>query len=452
MITSVGGRIGAFGVGAYCATKFAQEGFGESLAQEVAPFGIQVVLVEPGIIRTEAWSVNRIVGAQAADPASPYAEWFARSEAMADRLVRSSSTSAADVAAAVHAAIAADRPKLRYLVGRRARLVVACRRYVPGEAFDRVYFGETVRRITGERPWRRRLPRPLDTRVVLVTGASGRLGQVIVSRLAARGCRVYAGVRDLRTSAAVERLGPGVRAVRMDVTDTDSIGAAISTIVAQAGRLDALVNNAGLYLRGFFEDLREADIRSVFDVNVFGTMAVTRAALPHLRAADGGRLITISSVAGRSGSLITSSYCASKFALEGWGESLAMELAPWGIDAVLVQPAILRANDWSTDRGTAPGALDPASPYYGWFGRARDLMDRVARSSPTDGADVAKTVERALTAWPPRFRYLVGGRARVIFALRRYVPGELVQRLFAAEVIRRVTRPSGVVGASSASR
>jgi NAD(P)-dependent dehydrogenase (short-subunit alcohol dehydrogenase family) len=439
MITSVGGRIGTYGVGAYCATKFAQEGFAESLAQEVAPFGIQVAIVEPGIIRTEAWTINRVIGAGARDPRSPYAAWFGRSEELADRMVRSSPTTAGDVAAAVHDAVTARTPRLRTLVGRRARIVSRLRRYVPGELFDRLYFGAIVKRVTGSRAWPPRPARPPG--VVLVTGASGALGRATVARLARAGWTVFAGIRDLNLAPEIEALGAGVRAVQLDVTSSMSIERAVADVVSSGGRIDALVNNAGLYMRGFFEDLSDADVRQVFDVNVFGTMAVTRAVLPHMRRAGRGRVITISSVAGRSGSLIASAYCASKFALEGFGESLAMELAPWGIDAALVQPAILQSRDWGGDRGAAPGALLASSPYRAWFERACQLMDRVARSSPTDTADVAAVVAKALATRRPRLRYLVGTRARLVFALRRYVPGDIADRFLTSRVIRHVTQP-----------
>jgi NAD(P)-dependent dehydrogenase (short-subunit alcohol dehydrogenase family) len=148
IVTSVGGRIGSLAVSAYCATKFAQEGFGESLAQEVIPFGIYVSLVEPAIIKTERWGSRRGVAKGALAPESPYRSWFRASERLADRLVETSPTKPIDTAKAVHRALTARRPRLRYMVGRRAGLVVALRRYLPGEIFERLYFGAAVRQIT----------------------------------------------------------------------------------------------------------------------------------------------------------------------------------------------------------------------------------------------------------------------------------------------------------------
>src|SRR5262249_12138831 len=132
----------------YCATKFAQEGFGESLAQEVMPFGIYVSLVEPAIIKNERWGVNRNIAKGALDPASPYSAWFREAERLADRIVDTSPTKAVDVVKAVHRVLTAQRPRLRYMVGRRAGLVVALRRYLPRDFFDQLYFGTIVRRVT----------------------------------------------------------------------------------------------------------------------------------------------------------------------------------------------------------------------------------------------------------------------------------------------------------------
>ena len=148
LISSVGGRIGALSVTAYCSTKFAIEGFGESLFQELAPLGIRVVLIEPGIIKTERWSTNRGTAKNAMNPDSPYYAWFMQSEKESDQLVKAQTAVPADVAAVVHQALIAERPKLRYMIGRKAKIAVALKRFVPGELFERLYFGIIMRRVT----------------------------------------------------------------------------------------------------------------------------------------------------------------------------------------------------------------------------------------------------------------------------------------------------------------
>jgi NAD(P)-dependent dehydrogenase (short-subunit alcohol dehydrogenase family) len=232
-----------------------------------------------------------------------------------------------------------------------------------------------------------------------------------------------------------------VTVLQLDITDHSSIQAAVGTVVSECGEVFALVNNAGITLRGFFEDLSEEEIRQLFDVNVFGTMAVTRAVLPHMRKARRGRVVIITSIGGRFGSLAVSAYCATKFAEEGFGESLAQEMRPFGIRVSLVEPAIVKTERWTVNRRVAERAQEPDSPYYAWFGREEELADRLVASSPTKPLDVAQVVHRALTARHPRLRYVVGWRAKLLISLRRHIPGELFERLYFAQVRRRVTRP-----------
>jgi NAD(P)-dependent dehydrogenase (short-subunit alcohol dehydrogenase family) len=230
--------------------------------------------------------------------------------------------------------------------------------------------------------------------------------------------------------------------LQLDITKQEQIREAVREVVERSGGIYGLVNNAGIGLRGYFEDLSEEEIRQVFEVNVFGTMAVTRAVLPHMRSARRGRIVIVTSIGGRIGSLAVSAYCATKFAQEGFGESLAQEVIPFGINVCLVEPAIIKTERWGVNRGTASGALQPESPYYAWFRASEQLADRLVNSSPTKPTDVAKAVHRALTARRPKLRYLVGRRASLVAALRRYVPGELFERVYFGEAVRRVTRNS----------
>ena len=278
---------------------------------------------------------------------------------------------------------------------------------------------------------------------VLITGSGTGLGLATALYLAQRGFKVYASVPDLSQQegmdAAATEQGVSLKVLQLDVADQASIEAAVGTIIAECGGIYGLVNNAGIGLRGFFEDLSEEEIRRLFDVNVFGTMAVTRAVLPHMRAAHRGRIVIISSVGGRIGSLAVSAYCGTKFAQEGFGESLAQEVQPFGVRVILVEPAIVSTERWTVNRGVAKRALDPNSPYCAWFRQEEKLANGLVASSPTKPLDIAKTVHRALTAKRPRLRYMVGRRARLVVALRRYLPGELFERIYFGEVIRRVT-------------
>lgn len=296
-----------------------------------------------------------------------------------------------------------------------------------------------------------------DQDAVLVTGATRGLGRATALGLAERGFRVFAGYRDpsqlADLQAAAEARRTTVETVRLDVTDRGAVDAAVAEVVGRAGGLYAVVNNAGVTLRGYFEDLTEDEARRIFEVNVFGVMNVTRAVLPHLRRAGRGRIVALSSIGGRIGAPALAPYVASKFAVEGFAESLSLETAPLGVQVVIVEPGIVDTEIWDHARRTARGAADPAGPYYHWFRRGEEQADALVRSSVVTPDDVARVIARALTVRRPRLRYVVGWRAGLIVALRRHLPGELFERVYFGEVLRRITggrppRPSQSQGAS----
>jgi NAD(P)-dependent dehydrogenase (short-subunit alcohol dehydrogenase family) len=146
VVSSIAGRMGSLGISGYASSKFAVEGFAECLSQEVAPFGIHVSLLEPGLIQTPHFTVNRNRARRAVDPASPYYAWFCQHEQIVDDLLKKNRIGPGEVAQLVGRILSARRPKLRYVVGRKTRVLLALRRYIPGELFERVYFG-FVRRL-----------------------------------------------------------------------------------------------------------------------------------------------------------------------------------------------------------------------------------------------------------------------------------------------------------------
>lgn len=289
---------------------------------------------------------------------------------------------------------------------------------------------------------------------ILVTGSSTGLGREMALYLAERGFRVYATMRDMSGAEALLREAKGrnveLKVMALDVTDTASIQRAVQAIVAESGGIYGVINNAGVGLRGYFEDLDDEEIRLMFDANVFGVMEVTRAVLPHMRQAKRGRILLISSVGGRIGSLGVSTYCSTKFALEGFGESLFMELAPLGIWVSLIEPGIIKTERWSSNRGLAARAMDPRSPYHAWFCRSEQEADKLVQASTATPVDVAEVIHRALTAERPKLRYMVGRKAKLAVALRRWLPGDLFERIYFNLVIRRTTQLSAPVNSKAA--
>lgn len=282
---------------------------------------------------------------------------------------------------------------------------------------------------------------------VLVTGTSSGLGLETAVHLAECGFRVYATMRCLERRSALDaeaaRRSVRMEVLELDVTRQDQIDAAVTGVLGSAGRIDALINNAGIVLRGCFEDLDESEIRSVFDTDLFGAMALTRAVLPCMRAARQGRIVLVTSVGGRIGGFGVSAYCAAKFAAEGFGESLAQELLPFGIRVSMVAPAIIKTPCWSNNRGVSRRALEPSSAYRSWFQNSERLADRMVESSPATPADVGRAIQHALTSPRPRLRYVVGRRAALALALRKYLPEGVFERLYFGEIRRRVTTTRG---------
>ena len=279
---------------------------------------------------------------------------------------------------------------------------------------------------------------------ILVTGASTGLGKEMALYLAEHGFEVYATMRDLKDAEGLlsdaHSRNTRLKVLPLDVTDTTSIKNAVESIVAETGGIYGLINNAGIGLRGYFEDLDNEEIRRMFDANVFGVMEVTRAVLPHMRRAESGRILLISSVGGKIGSLGVSTYCATKFAIEGFGESLFMELAPLGIKVSLIEPGIIKTERWTMNRGLGVRAADPTSPYYAWFMRSEHEADKLVQASTATPADVAAVVHQALISERPKLRYMVGRKAKVAVALRRWLPGDLFERIYFGVVIRRATQ------------
>jgi len=282
----------------------------------------------------------------------------------------------------------------------------------------------------------------MPPQTVLVTGASSGIGLATALSLAESGFVVYASLRDLRRGDQLkqeaQQRGLTVHLVRLDATEPESIRDAVDTIVSRSGGIYALVNNAGIIVRGYFEDVDEEEIRRVCDTNLFGSMAVTRAVLPHMRDAGEGRVVFISSTAGRLASPGNSAYCVSKFALEGFGECLRQEVEPFGIFVSLVEPGFVKTELFGRNRNVSRRAEDPSSPYHSSFQRLEQLTDREVRGAVIAPSAVGAVVRDILTTRRPKMRYLVGRRPKLLFALRRYLPGETFDRIWMRELGRRL--------------
>jgi len=181
-------------------------------------------------------------------------------------------------------------------------------------------------------------------KVLLITGAGRGMGADIAKAALGAGYAVVATGRDPRKVENAVGAADDLLTVKLDVTDPASAQAAVEAAVGRFGRVDVLVNNAGNFYAGFFEEITPDDFRAQVETNLFGPLNVTRAVLPVMRAQRSGLVVTISSTAGITGGEFTSAYAAAKFALEGWMESLTPEVAPYGIRTMLVVPGFFRTD------------------------------------------------------------------------------------------------------------
>lgn len=261
-------------------------------------------------------------------------------------------------------------------------------------------------------------------RHVLITGASRGLGRATADRLAAGGWSVWAGLRNPTTPP------PGAaRAIPLDVRDLDSIRRGIDELLGRTGgRLDAVVVNAGIFAGGAFEDTPAEVTRAIMETNFIGAVETVRAALPALRASH-GRIVLMSSDSGLCGTPGLCAYTASKFALEGWGESLAYEVGPLGVSVSLVEPGAFRTDIWSS-----PVHRRPDGPYAA-FGEILERELQAIGANASDPDRVAKAVVKALDAKRPRLRYPVGSDARRVGILKRVLSDRAFMR-----TMRRATR------------
>ena len=272
-------------------------------------------------------------------------------------------------------------------------------------------------------------------RVVIVTGASSGIGQACANRLHRAGWSVVGASR--RGTSDGEW-----RAVRMDVDDDGSVADVVATVIEDHGRVDAVVACAGWALAGAVEETPIADARAQLETNFWGAVRLVQAVLPAMRSRGGGRIVLVSSIAGQIGVPFQTFYSASKFALEGFGEALAYEVAPFGIGVTLVEPGNTRTA--ATDNRRHVGSRGPDSPYGAATRRAVGRMESDERSGP--GPDVvAAAVEEVLTARRAPRRVSVGRRReRSALLAKRFLPHAAFERLAAGSLAGAPLRgPSG---------
>jgi NAD(P)-dependent dehydrogenase (short-subunit alcohol dehydrogenase family) len=259
--------------------------------------------------------------------------------------------------------------------------------------------------------------------VILITGASAGIGYAAAELLLKNGYKVYAGARRVEKMKGLAALG--ARVISLDVTDEASLRSAVDLVIKEEGRLDVLLNNAGYGAHGAVEDVPLAEARRQFDVNVFGLARLTQLALPHMRARGGGRIVNISSIAGKITTPTGGWYHASKHAVEAYSDALRLEVAQFGIKVILIEQGPIRT-EWDNTAMVNLEKYSGSGPYGPLVKRITEKFRASYRKGAPGPEVVADKILKALRAESPAARYPVPFQASFIIFLKWLLPDRVL--------------------------
>jgi NAD(P)-dependent dehydrogenase (short-subunit alcohol dehydrogenase family) len=266
----------------------------------------------------------------------------------------------------------------------------------------------------------------MKPQVILVTGCSSGIGRATAIEAAARGHRVFASGRRLPDLA--DLAVRGIDTLVIDVTDEASVARGVAAVLSGAGRIDALVNNAGFGQYGAIEDVSETEWRRQFDVNLFGTLSVLRAVLPAMRDARGGTIVNVSSVAGKVSIPFAGPYSASKHAIEAVSDALRVEVAPWRIRVVVIEPGPIGTRFGDRTREARARILGTPGPYSSFYENAERASEKDFQRGKRSPELVARVIVRAIESRSPRTRYRVAPLAKILLPLKALASDRFLDR------------------------
>ena len=264
-----------------------------------------------------------------------------------------------------------------------------------------------------------------EKKVVLITGTAYGIGKSTAELLIDKGHIVYGG--DILVEENLYLNDIGGTALEMDVTNQEHIDKAINQIISEQGRVDVLVNNAGLGVYGAIEDVSMEDIYYQYDVNLFGLARVTKAVLPYMREKESGLIINISSVLGETYGPLAGWYLSTKHALEGWSDALRVELKEFDIDVVVVQPGAINTN-FSNVTKTYIDKYRENSAYQHLYGEPITDTGNEVLSNQSDPIVIAKVINKAMNARNPKTRYAAGAYSKIGIFLRKVMTDKMFDR------------------------
>ncbi|MCF2518810.1 oxidoreductase [Dyadobacter sp. CY351] len=255
----------------------------------------------------------------------------------------------------------------------------------------------------------------MRNRVVLITGASSGMGKETARLLAANGYTVYAAAR--RTGQMKDLQEAGVKVLAMDVTNDTSMNSGVDSIIEAEGSIDILINNAGFGLMGSIEDVPLEKARDQMEVNVFGLARLTQLVLPLMRKQQSGKIVNITSTSGKMASPLSGWYSASKFAVEALSDSLRLEVKPFGIDVIIIEPGGVKS-EWGD---IALKSLHDVSLGTAYGKMAAKIIEFAEKAKPKNAEPIviAELILKSLTATKPKARYYGGYMAGVILLLKK---------------------------------
>ncbi len=262
-------------------------------------------------------------------------------------------------------------------------------------------------------------------KVVLITGTANGIGKSTAKYLLDKGHIVYGG--DILVNENLYLNDIGGIALEMDVTNQEHVDNAISRIIAEQGRIDVLVNNAGIAVGSAIEDVSMEDAMYQFEVNLFGIGRTVKAVLPHMRAQGSGTIINISSVLGKVYNPLLGWYVASKHALEGWSDVLRLEVKQFGIDVVIIDPGLIKTNI-SNASAKYYEKYSKNSEYKNFYGSPDDSEEN-SFDDYSDPIVIARVIEKAISAKNPKTRYSAGAYSWILLTMRSILPDKWFDRL-----------------------
>jgi short-subunit dehydrogenase len=273
--------------------------------------------------------------------------------------------------------------------------------------------------------------------VALITGCSSGIGYETALMLGRNGFRTFATMRNTKKSDSLQEIirkeGLDVSIQQLDVNNNASIENTINNIKNEANRIDVLINNAGFGLVGFFEDLTLDEIRDQFETNFFGVLNITKKIIPIMRLQKSGTIINISSGAGQVGFPGISAYVSTKFAIEGFSESLTYELLPYGIKVVIIEPGVIKTNFFRNCK-VSEHSVKKNSTYSTSLDKFQKNIE-IMQEHPTSPTDVAKVIIQVLGNSEPKQRYIVGNDVAMILEAKKNLSDNEFKKMMIQNII-----------------